>query len=598
MALAEGTKIGPYTVSGLIGQGGMGEVYQARDTQLDRDVALKVPRFDVSESRDCIERFYREARAAATIRHPNLCPVYDVGEIDGQHYISMAHIEGRSLADFVQPGKPLSQRKAAIVTRKIVRALEVAHQKGIVHRDLKPSNIMIDERKEPVVVDFGLARRVDSDESRLTAAGAVLGTPAYMPPEQITGDLNQIGPHSDVYSAGVILYELLTGETPFTGPVTVVLAQVLSVEPPPPSSLRPGLDAELEAVCLKAMAKEIADRYRSMKDFAEALSGFLQRESGKSVKSEIAGSVATARAPPSAVRASVPSTVPAAGGTRRSVDPTGQPGVARPPGKQSTRSRTPFVWIAATIGAAAFAIALLLVVVVIVTQNRNDTESRNDTQSRNDPDTSTAGRGDESSAVDVDWQPLFNGQALTGWSPFEIDDKGSRKYSRDAWTVQDGFLLCATDNTSVLVSTKEYGDFELELQFKLPRRSGFFLLFRTDVDAKRGEKPPGIPFLDEFLLNEFINSVKKGKPSEIVAITAITQAMVPAGDWNSLGIRCEGEGSDAQLQLTLNNKTPLFKGPLSQFGLKVRPTGSLILVSPAGMAKGSMFRKIRIRELK
>jgi hypothetical protein len=269
---------GRYRIEKKLGQGGMGAVYLAHDTQLGRRVALKVPRLDGDANPEVLQRFDREARAAATLAHPNICPVYDVGEHGGVRYVTMAYVEGRSLAELIRGTRALPQRPVAAVVRKIALALAEAHQRGIVHRDLKPANVMINSANEPVVMDFGLARRTGEDDARLTREGAILGTPAYMPPEQVSGRLSEIGPASDVYSLGVILYEMLTARLPFQGPATAVLAQVLTQEPPCPSTLRPDLDAELEGICLRAMAKKPADRFASMKDFAAALTGYLQRK--------------------------------------------------------------------------------------------------------------------------------------------------------------------------------------------------------------------------------------------------------------------------------------------------------------------------------
>jgi formylglycine-generating enzyme required for sulfatase activity/predicted Ser/Thr protein kinase len=277
---------GRYRVIRLLGKGGMGTVFLADDTQLERQVALKVPQFSADDGEEVLERFYREARAAATLNHPNLCPVYDVGEIDGIHYLTMAYIDGRPLSDSLRPGQPMSVDIAVSTVCKLARAMAEAHEKGIVHRDLKPSNIFVNQRGEPVVMDFGLARRNDSQDARLTKTGAVLGTPAYMSPEQIKGEVDAIGPCCDIYSLGVILYELLTGELPFDGPIVSVLGQVLTQEPLPPSSIRTDLDPRLEAVCLKMMAKNCDDRYGSMNEVTAALETAIKKSSsvGKPVQ--------------------------------------------------------------------------------------------------------------------------------------------------------------------------------------------------------------------------------------------------------------------------------------------------------------------------
>ncbi len=277
-------RFGRYRVLEQLGQGAMGTVYLVRDTQLRRQVALKVPHVrpgeaDGTPDRRVLDRFYREAHAAAILRHPNLCPVYDVGQIDGIPYLTMAYIRGRPLSRYIDRNPPLSHRWVAVLVRKLALALQAAHDKGVIHRDLKPSNVMICASCEPMIMDFGLAWRLDrwgSDE-RLTRIGMVLGTPAYISPEQLSGRVEDLGPRCDVYSLGVILYELLTGRCPFEGPEAVVLAQVLFVEPERPSSHRPDLDPLLEAICLKAIAKREDERYATMNELAAALGEYLRR---------------------------------------------------------------------------------------------------------------------------------------------------------------------------------------------------------------------------------------------------------------------------------------------------------------------------------
>ncbi|MBT4866190.1 MAG: protein kinase [Planctomycetaceae bacterium] len=269
-------EFGRYHLLRELGQGAMGTVYLARDVQLDRQVALKIPKFRDDDESKMLERFYREARSAATLRHPNICPVFDVGELDGAHYLTMAYIEGRTLSSYINRQKMQPERQVVAIVRKLAAALGHAHKEGVVHRDLKPANIMIDVRSDPIVMDFGLALQLETGNDRLTQTGMILGTPAYMSPEQVRTEWDQVGPPSDIYSLGIILYELLTGEVPFDGPVGVVMALVLTQPPPNPSELRPDLDPQLEAICLKMMAKEIDDRYKSMREVDAALAGFLK----------------------------------------------------------------------------------------------------------------------------------------------------------------------------------------------------------------------------------------------------------------------------------------------------------------------------------
>jgi serine/threonine protein kinase len=270
------TQFGRYRIIKRLGRGGMGSVYLAEDSQLGRNVALKIPRFSEENRVRAIERFKREARAAAVLNHPHLCPVHDVGEVDGTPYLTMAFVEGRPLSDYIQTDKGLPQPQAAATVRKMALALAEAHAKGIVHRDLKPANVMINQRKEPIITDFGLAQLDSQEGTRLTQMGMMLGTPSYMAPEQVAGKLDEIGPATDIYSLGVILYEMLTGRLPFEGPVTAVLGQIMAVESKSPAQHRSDLDPRLEAICMKAMAKKIEDRYASMKDMAAALEAYMR----------------------------------------------------------------------------------------------------------------------------------------------------------------------------------------------------------------------------------------------------------------------------------------------------------------------------------
>jgi class 3 adenylate cyclase/predicted Ser/Thr protein kinase len=269
---------GRYKIVRRLAQGGMGAVYLAHDTQLDRAVALKVPHFGPTQGPQTLERFLREARAAALLHHPNICPVYDVGEVGGIPFLTMAYIEGQTLAELVPTFRTLPGRETAALVQSIALALEEAHSHGVLHRDLKPSNIMLNKRREPVVMDFGLARRLQADDQRLTRQGVLLGTPAYMPPEQVNQTTEATGPTGDVYSLGVILYELLTGRTPFQGSLASLLVQIVSAEPEPPSTYRPDLDPALELICLKALAREVNQRFASMAELAAALGAYLRGE--------------------------------------------------------------------------------------------------------------------------------------------------------------------------------------------------------------------------------------------------------------------------------------------------------------------------------
>jgi WD40 repeat protein/tRNA A-37 threonylcarbamoyl transferase component Bud32 len=259
---------GDYELLEVIARGGMGVVYKARQVSLNRVVALKmILRGELATERDVV-RFRAEAEAGANLDYPHIVSIYEVGEHDGQQYYAMRYVEGTSLARHPRS----DARKEAGQVATIARAVYHAHQHGILHRDLKPSNILVDTAGAPLVADFGLAKRVDADHS-LTESGAIVGTPRYMAPEQAAGR-KDLTVAVDVYSLGVVLYERLTGQTPFTGgTVLEVLRQARETEPPRPSSVCPGLDRDLETICLKCLEKEPAKRYAS----AEALQHDLER---------------------------------------------------------------------------------------------------------------------------------------------------------------------------------------------------------------------------------------------------------------------------------------------------------------------------------
>jgi len=260
--------VNQYVLAGMLGQGGMGQVWKAWDTKLSRWTALKFLTVSDPASR---KRFEREAKLAARLRHPNIAAVYEVGQGRGRDFIAMEYVDGLSL------GKAnLSVREAAQVIAKIARALEEAHKEGIIHRDLKPDNLMITKAGRPYVMDFGLAKTVEA-ESSLSVSGDVMGTPAFMSPEQARGDIETIDGRTDVYSLGATLYTLLTGEKPFVGKTSMeIVMKVVNQEPVPPSRLKPDLPPALDAIVLKAMEKDRDRRYPS----AAALGNDLDRYLG------------------------------------------------------------------------------------------------------------------------------------------------------------------------------------------------------------------------------------------------------------------------------------------------------------------------------
>ncbi len=264
-------RLGDFELLEELGRGGMGVVYKARQASLDRVVALKVIH------RGEHERFRFEAKAAARLRHPNIVTVHDAGECDGRPFLCMQYVAGTTLARLVAD-QPLPPREAAGIVAVVARAVHHAHENGILHRDLKPANVLIDPDGKPYVTDFGLAKEVAGGPS-LTQSGAILGTPSYMPPEQVSGSRGRVGPRSDVYALGAILYELLTGRPPFRAATNFdTLMLVLDQEPVPPRQLNPQVDRALELICLKCLQKHPDLRYASAAALAVDLERFLNGE--------------------------------------------------------------------------------------------------------------------------------------------------------------------------------------------------------------------------------------------------------------------------------------------------------------------------------
>src|SRR5262245_6246528 len=271
-------RLGDYELTDELGRGGMGVVYRASQVSLGREVAVKMILRGQFASRIDRERFEIEAQSAAKLDHPGIVPVYEVGEIDSRPYFSMKYVAGVTLAQRLAAG-PLPSREAARILAAVARAIHFAHMRGVLHRDLKPSNILLDEQEQPHVTDFGLAKQI-TDAETVTKTGIMLGTPAYVAPEQAVGARSQVGPRSDVYSLGVILYHMLTGRPPFQAatPAEMVML-VLEQDPVPPRMLNPKADRDLEMICLRCLQKPIDLRYASAAALADDLEAYLNDES-------------------------------------------------------------------------------------------------------------------------------------------------------------------------------------------------------------------------------------------------------------------------------------------------------------------------------
>lgn len=270
-------RLGDYELIAELGRGGMGIVYRAKQLSLQRDVAVKMILRGALATPAELQRFRTEAEAAARLDHPGIVPVYDVGEFDGHPLYSMKLVDGETLVQRLARG-PMQPREAADILRQVARAMHYAHQHGVLHRDLKPSNILLDRDGVPHVTDFGLAKQASASDS-VTRTGSILGTPAYMAPEQAAGDRGSVGPTSDVYSLGSILYHMLTGRPPFqtASPVDTVL-MVLGEDPVPPRILHPKVNRDLELVALRCLQKPQDLRYPTAAALADDLEAFLKDE--------------------------------------------------------------------------------------------------------------------------------------------------------------------------------------------------------------------------------------------------------------------------------------------------------------------------------
>ena len=269
-----GTKFGDIELLEEIGRGGMGVVYKGKQLSLDRLVAVKMLLAEHFENPVVFQRFLSEARAVAALDHRDIVKIYQVGECEYGHYLVMEFIDGKSLDAYIAKG-PVVVQAAVSLSVSLAKAIDHAHSKGIIHRDLKPANVMIKKDSRPVVMDFGIAKRVDSS-SAVTHEGHVVGTPSFMSPEQASEGNLPIGPASDVYSLGAILYAMLTGRAPFEEKTALsTILKVLSPDPPPTvRSLRPEVPEVVDRICMKCLAKRQEERYPSARALAEALRGY------------------------------------------------------------------------------------------------------------------------------------------------------------------------------------------------------------------------------------------------------------------------------------------------------------------------------------
>ena len=590
-------EFGRYRILRMLGAGAMGTVYLAEDTLLHRQVAIKIPQLGDQRDASRLERFFREARLAATLSHPNLCPIHDIGEHGGTHFISMAFVSGKSLAELLKSGKPISERSAASVVRKLALALHEAHQRGVIHRDLKPANIMIDQRGEPIVMDFGLARQSrGTDQAQITQSGAILGTPAYMSPEQVQGASSAVGAPADIYALGVIFYQLLCRRLPYEGSVVSVLAQIATQAPAAPSTYRAGVNHELEAICLKALARDPADRYGSMADLAAALAEYLKRS-----KEVPATPHAAKGAPSSAAPAGEFPFVPLEPATSEWEIVT--PPAVRPPARRNTRAAewlakvvSNRVWIAAGLGVLMVALVGLwfgtgprdetrkqskrrkssgAAVTSAVESSTPDDESEDTAE--DDPPAVTSGvasRADRELApvelpsrsvpepIHEPAEPkkasadepadtlqntdgfvsLFNGKDLAGW----MSKPGHE--GNNNWAVRNGNLAASGATMSHLFSTRDdFRDFHLRVEVRMKAGGNGGVYCRSPFGFKFPEAGPRFPGGYEAQIADDVSrgNVKTGSlyaqvGSKILPVISVERSPVRAGEWFTMDVIARG----------------------------------------------------------
>jgi len=365
--IAENTVIdGRYRVTHKIGSGGMADVYCAEDAHLGRRVALKLLHKRFAQDTEFVERFRREASSAAGLQHPNVVGVYDRGEFDGTYYIAMEYCEGRSLKDVIRADAPLEPRRAIHIVKQMLFAARFAHRRNVIHRDLKPHNVILDPEDNVKVTDFGIARAGASD---ITQAGAIMGTAQYLSPEQAQG--RPVTEASDLYSIGIVLFELVTGRAPFEGESAVAIAlKHVNQPPPPPRELLSSIPPELEAVVLKALDKDASRRYGDAESFIrdlEAVEAHLERGPVDVESTAVFAPPAAVVAAPPAPLPSSTAVTPATAATVREPPPAAEvadvppaPPPGEPPGERG-RGRWPWILGGALVAALLVAGFFLLI---------------------------------------------------------------------------------------------------------------------------------------------------------------------------------------------------------------------------------------------
>jgi serine/threonine protein kinase len=501
--------LGPYRVFKILGSGGMGVVFQAEDPLLRRPVALKAMKLILASSESARARFAREAIAAAAIKHDHIVTIYQVGEDRGVPFLAMEFLEGEGLDARLRHEGTLPVAEVVRIGREIAEGLAAAHQRGLIHRDIKPANVWLEgERRRVKILDFGLARAIAGD-AQLTQSGIILGTPAYMAPEQVRSE--RIDPRCDLFSLGCVLYQLATGRMAFQGKDTMSMLMALAVDtPPPPQQVRAEIPPPLSDLIQQLLAKDVSKRPASAQEVIERLRRI---EEGKT-KEEPPIPVARVAEPPTVLEV-----LPASRTTTK----------APAPGRKR-RSR---------MNCCCLAVILLIVVPVggIVFLSVSLWLPR--LARSNHPDVEQASQivenfvelANEMAERKGPWHSLFNGKDLDGW---EVVGEGK-------WSVVDGTIRADGSGIGWLASKQSFTDFELELEYRLPPKgnSGVFLRARKDAPVD------GQDFLEIQLQDDAsypdarVNTLTGAVVNE--AAPDARGSFIPAGQWAKLRIRAEGQ---------------------------------------------------------
>jgi serine/threonine protein kinase len=545
--------LGPYRVLKILGAGGMGVVFQAEDSLLKRPVALKAMKPALASSESARARFTREAIAIAAIKHDHIVTIYQVGNDRGVPFLSMEFLEGEALDARLQSEGALPVAEVVRIGREIAEGLAAAHQRGLIHRDIKPANIWLEgERRRVKILDFGLARAVAGD-GLITQSGVILGTPAYMAPEQARSE--KIDPRCDLFSLGCVLYHLATGRMPFQGKDTMSILMALAVDtPPPPQELRGEIPASLSGLIQELLAKNVIERPVSAQEVVQRLR---QIEEGKPHE---------ARPIPVAKVAELP--------TILDVLPA-DPAKPKASARARRRSSRPSCCCLAVILLFVAPISGLAFLVVSLWLGRPDRQSADQVGPAIKKLAEIAKEFAQQEGPEQEWISLFNGKDLAGWE----------KLGEGKWTVVNGILKGDGKGIGWLATKRTFADLELELVYHLSYRgdSGVFLRARKDAPVD------GRDFL-EIQLRDDANY--PGAAANTLTGALLNEAapvamgrFFPAGQWAKLRVRAEGQ----RIRVWVDG-VPLLDHP-TQRGEKSGLLGLQMLSTPVE------FRKIRVREL-